>query len=75
MEVRGTAGQAKIEAMNAQRKRQRSIENVKQDERSSGVFLVAAAGRVARRGSTRLEPSTPAEHTSRGRGGSRHGDA
>jgi hypothetical protein len=61
--------------MNAQRKRQRSSDDVKQDERSSGVFLVgSAAGRVARRGSTRLEPSTPAEPTLRGRGRSRHGD-
>jgi hypothetical protein len=66
--------------MNAQRKRQRSTDDVKQkqdkqEERSSGVFLLASAGRVARRGSTRLEPSTPADPTSRGRGRPRQGDA
>jgi hypothetical protein len=61
--------------MNAQRKRQRSTENMKQEDRSSGVYLIAPAGRVARRGSTRLEPSSPAEPMSIGRGRSRHGNA
>ncbi len=72
-DVRRAPGQAKIAVMNAQRKRQRSTDDVKQDERASGIYLIAPAGRVARRGSTRLEPSTPAEPTSRGRGRGRHG--
>jgi len=60
--------------MSTARARQQSTRNVKQEERSSGVFLAPTTGRVARRGSTRIEPSAPAEHTSRGRGRSRHGE-
>jgi hypothetical protein len=61
--------------MNAQRKRQRATENVEHQDRASGVYLVTPPGRVARRGSTRLEPSpSPAEPTFR-RGRSDRGDA
>jgi hypothetical protein len=61
--------------MNAQRKRQRATEHVEHEERVSGVYLVTPPGRVARRGSTRLEPpSPPAEPTFR-RGRSNRGDA
>jgi hypothetical protein len=62
-------------AMSAQRKRQRSVDSVKQnEERSSGVYLVSPVGRVARRGSTRVETSSPAEPTFPGRGRSHRGD-
>jgi hypothetical protein len=62
--------------MQAERKRKRSTDNVKyvkDEERASGVYLVTPPGRVARRGSTRVEPSSPTEPTFR-RGRSHHGD-
>jgi hypothetical protein len=58
--------------MSAQRARRRVTDGVKQVERESGVFLVPASGRVARRGSTRVEPTESVEQGSRGRGLRRH---
>jgi hypothetical protein len=72
--VRDASYRGNIVNMNAQRTRSRSTHDVKQDERSSGVSLVPATGRVARRGSTRTLPSDPAESASRGRGRRRHGE-
>jgi hypothetical protein len=72
--VRESPYRGKLVGMNAQRARSRSTRDVKQDERRSGVFLVPATERVARRGSTRTVPSAAAEDASRGRGRRRHGD-
>jgi hypothetical protein len=72
--VRESLYRGNIVGMNAQRTRSRSTHDVKQDERRSGVFLVPATERVARRGSTRTVPSDTAEHASRGRGRRRQGD-
>jgi hypothetical protein len=53
--------------MNAQRTRRRETHH-HNDERSSGVFELPAAARVARRGSTRVEPSSAVDAPSSGRG-------
>ncbi len=47
----------------------------KQEKRSSGVFELPAGARVARRGSTRVEPRVPTEHAHSGRGRSRGTDS
>jgi hypothetical protein len=71
--VRGAGSGAKLDAMSAHRIRRKDTDHTRQDERSSGVFELPAGSRVARRGSTRVEPSTPAEHAWRARGrSSRH---
>jgi hypothetical protein len=54
--------------MNAMRTRRRESHRDQQDERSSGVFDVPASARVARRGSTRVEPSSIIDQPSSGRG-------
>jgi hypothetical protein len=46
--------------MDSQKKR-RMQDPSKTDDRSSGVFPVATAGRLARRGSTRVEPQPSEE--------------
>jgi hypothetical protein len=71
---RGSA-RAKLNAMSAHRSRRHHKEHSRHDDRTSGVFELPAGARVARRGSTRVEPSTPAEHGARARGRSfRHED-
>lgn len=53
--------------MLAQRSRHRSTSKASYDDRSSGVFELPASARVARRGSTRVEPTAPTEPTPQGR--------
>jgi hypothetical protein len=66
---------AKLSLMSAHRIRRQHTEPSRNDDRSSGVFELPAGARVARRGSTRVEPSTPAEHATPGRGRSSRHDA
>jgi hypothetical protein len=70
----GRAG-AKLGVMSAHRIRRKDSDHSRHDDRSSGVFELPAGSRVARRGSTRVEPSTPAEHASRARGRALRHDA
>jgi len=54
--------------MNARRIRRKHEANGSNDQQASGVFEIPAGSRVARRGSTRVEPSQTADVAPRSRG-------